>query len=499
MWCSVRCTRGRRLAAGLLLAACGEPTGPLPPVTLEVTASDTIQVTGGTLTFTAVARDSAGAVVPDVPVQWSVTDPGRGQITAEGLFTAGPGAGGLLVRATVAAVGLAESVAVRVVLPGTVKWTWAAAEVGGRMSWKGGPALAGDGTVLVLVTNDREPDWPATLVALAPTGVPQWTTPLVDVADNNGMSVVPESEQIWIAGQRLYLIAPTGAVLWDTIRAVDPDPEVAPIFIMGAASSEMLVAAWGKHVIAYDAADHAFRWVSQLAPLVDWLVPPTITADGHVLAKRSEDTLFLFRGADGQILRTFQDPDTGVDKRVFGRGTVPVGSRYYLPTWARLAAYDTSGTLLWLTAPNGTTEPVVGADGTLYVQTNGRGLQALNPDGSVRWERQTPFENRGPREGPKWPLWHGGPALAEGGILYLAGRGAFMAYDVNGTLLWQHQADSAGTAQAFLGSPAIAPDGTVYTWTETHVYAFWASAPPDPNSPWPMWRHDAQRTGWVTR
>jgi len=170
---------------------------------------------------------------------------------------------------------------------------------------------------------------------------------------------------------------------------------------MGAASSDLLVAAWGKHTIAYAAADHAFRWVSQVAPLVSWLVPPTITTDGHVLAKRTEDTLFLFDGTDGRVLRTFDDPDTGVDKRVFGTGTVPVGARYYLPTVQRLAAYDTSGTLDWLTEDTGygMTEPAVGPDGTLYVQTRGWGLQARNPDNTIRWSRP----------GGPWASWHGGP------------------------------------------------------------------------------------------
>lgn len=58
-------------------------------------------------------------------------------------------------------------------------------------------------------------------------------------------------------------------------------------------------------------------------------------------------------------------------------------------------------------------------------------------------------------------------------------------------------ADSAGRPQRFLGAPAIGPDGTVYASTSTQVYAFYGPTGPDPNSPWPMWRHDAQRTGWA--
>jgi outer membrane protein assembly factor BamB len=143
------------------------------------------------------------------------------------------------------------------------------------------------------------------------------------------------------------------------------------------------------------------------------------------------------------------------------------------------------------------TEPAVGADATLYVQNRRYGLWALNPDGTTRWYRRTFLPPSGPyAEEPRWP-WHGGPALAQGGVLYSAGIGAFFAHDTAGRLLWKYVADSAGVPQPFMAAPAIAPDGTVYSWTSTHVYAFWASAPPEPNSPWPMWRHDAQRTGWA--
>jgi hypothetical protein len=143
------------------------------------------------------------------------------------------------------------------------------------------------------------------------------------------------------------------------------------------------------------------------------------------------------------------------------------------------------------------TEPAVGPDGALYVQNRRWGLHALNPDGSTRWYRARFIPPSGPNsERPRW-LWHGGLALAQGGTIYGAGFDRFYAYDVDGNWLWDYLADSAGTPQAFIGSPAIAPDGTVYTFTSTHVYAFWGTAPPEPNSPWPMWRHDAQRTGWA--
>lgn len=163
-----------------------------------------------------------------------------------------------------------------------------------------------------------------------------------------------------------------------------------------------------------------------------------------------------------------------------------------------MVAYDTAGPLLWMAekADVGTPEPVVRPDGVLYVQNTRWGLQAINPEGTTRWKKCTLLSNYHCAEEPYWN-WYGGAALAAGGILYGAGWDRFFAYDTAGTALWHYQSDSAGVPQAFIGAPAIGPDGIVYTFTATHVYAFWASAPPEPNSPWPMWRHDAQRTGWV--
>jgi outer membrane protein assembly factor BamB len=481
----------RLVVVGVAVLACGEPPVEPPPepeaVGLVVTASDTMQVTGATLTFSAVAVDSAGTPMADVPIAWSVGDPQRGRITAAGVFTGGPDSGRVYVRAVVEDPALAESVAVQVVAAGTVKWIWAAADAGREMPPLGGPALAQDGTVYVLVNRDGWPDYPGAVVALTPRGEVMWTAPLDQVENCTGVVVIPGSERLWVVGKRAYLLAPTGQVLWDTLPYTEPLPD----FKSGAATTSLLVAVIGERPIVFRAADHSFLWEGPYAPLISWLVPPTITADGErILVKRTRDTLFVFAAADGTVLRRFLDPDTAVDKRVYGRGTVPVGDRYYLPTQGRLAAYDTAGPLVWLTEDtgNGVTEPAVGPDGMLYVQARAWGLGALGADGTLHW-----------REGriqPRWP-WLGGAALAAGGVVYAAGIDAFWAISTAGTVLWSHQADSTGAPQAFIGSPAIAPDGTVYTFTSTHVYAFWGSAPPEPNSPWPMFRHDAQRTGWA--
>jgi hypothetical protein len=461
-------------------------------VRLVITASDTLTAPNGRLTFTAVALDSAGEPVAAGAIAWSVSDTLRGRITGAGAFTGGPLVGPVWVYARLATPPLADSVAVRTVPPGTVKWTWPAAAVdpAGQFPTVGGPALGADGTVYALVETEKFPNWLATLVALSPRGEVQWTRQLQLVSAN--YPVVTPTQEVLVVGQRLWLIGSDGTLRWNILTDAD-----GPTFSSGAVTAELAIAAHEFHVTAYRLATGDTVWQSPLAPWGSWLVPPTPVGSGSVYAKHSEDTLFVFRQSDGTILKTIVDPDTGVAD-VFGAGTVPVGARFYLPTWSRLAAFDTAGSLLWLTeeAGRGSTEPAVGPDGVLYVQNGRWGLQAINPDGTTQWYRRPLLPDNNWGTAPRW-TWYGGAALAQGGIVYAAGQGAFYAYDAAGTLLWSYTADSAGTWQSFTGAPAIGPDGTVYTFTGTDVYAFWGPALPEPNSPWPMWRHDAQRTGWA--
>jgi hypothetical protein len=477
----------------LALAACSDPAGPPPPVALVVTASDTIQVTGRTLTFSAMAVDSTGAAVPAVPIAWTVSDARRGSVTADGVFTA-QDSGRVFIRATLVEPSLAESVAVQVVAPGTVKWRWAGAGIGdpgAQFPTVGGPALAPDGSVYVLARRSTA-NYQAVLVALSTEGEPRWMTDLDSVGAN--YPIVTPGDDIVVVGKRIYVVNAAGSIRWQT--GTDAP---TPTFKAGAVTDEMVVAAVGMQVLALRLASGDTVWQSPEAPLGSWLVPPTIVRQDVVYAKHTADTLFVFRHSDGAILKTFLDPDTALDKSVFGAGTVPVDDRLYLPTTNRLAAFDTTGPLLWLTdeTGRGMSEPAVGPDGVLYVQNRRWGLQAINPDGTTRWYRKRFIPPVGPSsEEPRW-TWYGGAALAEGGVLYAAGYDRFLAYDVEGALQWEHLADSAGVPQAFIGSPSIGPDGTVYTYTATHVYAFWGAGRPEPNSPWPMWRHDAQRTGWA--
>jgi outer membrane protein assembly factor BamB len=78
-------------------------------------------------------------------------------------------------------------------------------------------------------------------------------------------------------------------------------------------------------------------------------------------------------------------------------------------------------------------------------------------------------------------------------ILALGGNlGAFQATQpAPGTLKWRFK-----TGGAVVSSPAIDANGTIYFGSnDLYLYALNSSSLGVANSPWPMFRHDPQRTG----
>lgn len=95
--------------------------------------------------------------------------------------------------------------------------------------------------------------------------------------------------------------------------------------------------------------------------------------------------------------------------------------------------------------------PVVGADGTVYIGSSDHRLYAINPDGTTEWTFETGGE-----------LWFS-PALAADGTVYVAARmgergdqGSLYALSPDGTLLWEYDVGNQ------CGPVTVAPDSTVY-------------------------------------
>jgi hypothetical protein len=89
------------LASLTVLAACGSDNStPVAPVaTVAIAPTNPTVKAGRTTQLTGVARDSAGAVIPQAIITWAVTDPTKASISAGGLVS-GLAAGNTTVTAT---------------------------------------------------------------------------------------------------------------------------------------------------------------------------------------------------------------------------------------------------------------------------------------------------------------------------------------------------------------------------------------------------------------
>lgn len=96
----------------------------------------------------------------------------------------------------------------------------------------------------------------------------------------------------------------------------------------------------------------------------------------------------------------------------------------------------------------------VGASGTIYV--GGDNLQAINPDGSLKWSYET--ENRA----------EGNPAIGPDETIYVSDyQDRLFAINPDGSLKWSYETDLTGMA----GSPTVAEDGTIYFQCRGDLYA----------------------------
>ncbi len=126
----------------------------------------------------------------------------------------------------------------------------------------------------------------------------------------------------------------------------------------------------------------------------------------------------------------------------------------------KLHVYNPEGTLKWEFPGDWTANPVIAADGTIYVGgPSDAGLVALDPAGNKLW--QAPI------------VVPGSPALAADGTIYVPGRyaatvkgsnwfWALYAVTPKGTIKWRLTVDAP-----IANGPAIAPDGTVYFGTDS--------------------------------
>ncbi len=102
-----------------------------------------------------------------------------------------------------------------------------------------------------------------------------------------------------------------------------------------------------------------------------------------------------------------------------------------------------------------TASPAIGMDGTIYFGSVDQELYAVNPDGSLKWKYNT------------GSLIFSAPAIAADGTVYFGSSGHFLfALNPDGSLKWNFRADNS-----IFSAPTIDADGVIYFVTYNSLYA----------------------------
>jgi outer membrane protein assembly factor BamB len=161
----------------------------------------------------------------------------------------------------------------------------------------------------------------------------------------------------------------------------------------------------------------------------------------------------------------------------------PDGTIYGATGNSRFMALNGDGTLQWeVNSPMGNrASPVVSADGTVYFEGGDSKLYAFEPGGTKKWDLQTGDARES------------SPLLAEDGTIYVGGT-MFYAISPDGKVLWTFNTRNETTT-----SPALAPDGTLYVATDGgKIFAFPTTGGGLMHSSWPKYQRDPYNRGAVT-
>ncbi len=186
---------------------------------------------------------------------------------------------------------------------------------------------------------------------------------------------------------------------------------------------------------------------------------PAIADDGTVYVASTSSIVAV--SADGKEEWSF--PTGG--KTLFGPTLGPDGT-IYQGSWDRsLYALNPDGTKKWQFKTAGAVSypPTLAPDGTIYLGGGDahsgpdRFLYALAPNGQLKWQLDT------------GALRVGSPAIGSDGLLYVPASPALLVVNPEGQLKWAKRPDQEIKELTGIISPALGPDGTIYSVTSQGI------------------------------
>ena len=355
-----------------------------------------------------------------------------------------------------------------------------------------GVAIGADGTIYVGWNDD--PAQTSHWYALSPQGGILWT---VDVPGRTtwGMPAIGADGTLYFGSSigtagSLVAVDPGGSIRWilDNLDAISSSPALGP--------DGTIHVAGGRHVHAVDSQGE-IRWTYETPVRNFFISSPAVTSDGTIYVGGDDHSLHAIN-RDGSPRWTFKTgdlirapPSVGVD------GTIYVASYD-----GRLYAVGPDGSERWsvvvMRPPEGfegsrasvDSPPSIGPDGAIYVL--GRGLLAINPDGSIRWHFDSNTSG-----------YRTTPILGADGSIYLASGPTVTALDAQGRLLWDFEPGNVPWDDHFFASPAIGVDGTIIATSVSYtdggtihgIVELESANGGHAGSPWPTQRGNPANTG----
>ena len=367
------------------------------------------------------------------------------------------------------------------------------------------------------------------LIALTPAGTLDWQAPeagqyLAIMSDGRIVSSYADVRNNFISypnGGAFY-----GLYATNTFYVFNPDgslsqPETSGGRVALTADNHIVVAnvrrgpnnMFSPDIAQISSTDYSTTWQHPLNRLMG--EPPVLGSDGSfymtswgpgnkiyypngdpIPLPTPPPALYAFK-SDGSVKWSLVNNDTGLRPPVIGWDTtVYTGSHRSITNRApdysiidiveehKFLAIAPDGTIKWsLQKPDVFSFAAIGETNNIYVCT-GTKLLALTPDGTQRWEYDA--------EAPLKQC----PALAADKTAYIVTEpGKLLAVNTDtGSKLWEYDA-----GRPIYHAPVIGTNGNIYLLMDRSDIVVVAGSAEAALTPWPMERHDAQRTSRTTQ
>jgi outer membrane protein assembly factor BamB len=361
-----------------------------------------------------------------------------------------------------------------------IKWT---KPFGYEHGFSTSPALGKDGTLYLAGTRGD-------VFALDPSSAVQWQYHLPEFVVG-GLLLDDDSNLYVTTLSQVFSLTSSGRKRWETSCSGSQQwyDDQGSTF-----DRSLLYTECGKNFTALSKTDGQQRWTW---PALDSESAPVLLNDG-VIAFVSGRQLFAVN-RDGRALWNYpRDSALTYDPRLAGNSPpqiwvdnpIAVGSDETLYVGSRLnqrfMAFTPNGTVKWafdVGMQPFRSSPVIAADGTIIAVTMQQLLYAFAPDGTLKWKFQLPISTNG--------SLHAAPLLGGDGTIYVLNEEKLIALSLEGKMLWELPLPGA-----FGGSPALAPNGTLYAVTvQGTVYAVQTASHGLMHSAWPKYQHDSSNSG----